>query len=128
MPAAPSELVFLMFAGSRDAAAAPCGAGRSGNSRQRNTEKKQIKTENELGNGMVKWLSMASFPAWHPDEISKYAENIGAWGGFPFLFISVGEADSFLVLQLSYEKPGHPFPAWIPLQPLEELDKSASPC
>lgn len=91
-------------------------------------KKPEIKTENELGNGTAKWLSMASFPAWHPDEISKYAENIGAWGGFPFLFISVGEADSILVLQLSCENPGHPFPAWIPLQPLEELDKSASPC
>lgn len=38
-------------------------------------KKPEIRTENELGNGM------ASFPAWHQDEVSKYAENIGVWGG-----------------------------------------------
>lgn len=86
-------------------------------------KKTDIRTENELGNGMAKWLPMASFPSWHPDEISKYAENSGASGGCPFPFINVGAADSILILQLFCEKLGYPSPAWIPLQPLKSWIK-----
>ena len=77
MPAAPWEPAFLLFAGSRDAAAAPHGSGRSGNSRQRNSEKTEIRTENELEKSATKWLSVATFLAWHLTRSANMQKILG---------------------------------------------------